>query len=159
MRASVITGCNSAPILEPCEHIFDLMSLFICCFTELCGRASPFSGRDTGCDTFSHQGLPVFVAVITFIGDHDDILSLGQSLIEDFSPGRVTDLSRRQAKAWRTASLICYDVDFGIQPALWVTDTLHPPPLTACALCLYLPPQSKIISSRWNIEIWQERRG
>ena len=60
--------------------------------------ASPLSGRDAGCDTFDYQGLPVFIAFITFIGSfhnlyrhHDDILSLGQSLIENFGTSMVAD--------------------------------------------------------------------
>lgn len=122
MSTTVISRSDSSPVLEPCEHVFDLMTLFVLGFTELSGRCPAFARRDTGRDAFGLESASVFITVIALVSDHDGAALLRQSRIEYLRPDMVTDLPGGERHQNGTPPPIDHCMQFGVQPAFRAPD-------------------------------------
>jgi len=68
MSASVISSCDTPPILEASEHILDFMALFIEDFIILYFLLPVFLWWNTRRDALIDQCLPEPIGVISFVG-------------------------------------------------------------------------------------------
>ena len=77
MSASVVSGCDASPVLDPAEHVLDAMALSIEVLVVF-GRVVSFgTGWDAGRNAFFFQGIAEPVGVIAAI--REQFLCAGQS--------------------------------------------------------------------------------
>ena len=69
MSASVVAGCDTAPILEAAEHVLDTMALAIERLVERDFHLSAARLRDTGSDAPFEQRGAEAIAVVAAIGE------------------------------------------------------------------------------------------
>jgi hypothetical protein len=69
MGATVVTQGETAPVLELCEHVLNLVTLLIQGFAMGRRLAALFPGRDAGGDASVGECSAKGIAVIAFVGD------------------------------------------------------------------------------------------
>jgi len=94
MGASVISGCNTAPILELSKHVFNLMPLFIQNFIVVYLTFSVLPGRDAGCNSLFHQTFPEPVGIITAV--RQKVFGCGKVIKQLSGPGVVRNMASGQ---------------------------------------------------------------
>ena len=96
MGATIITCCDAPPVLEPAEHDFDFVALFVAGFAKVCRMPPTFSRRDTGLNILGFERISKLIAVIAFVADQR-FRALGQCGINELCADMVACLPRRQA--------------------------------------------------------------
>lgn len=109
MGASVVAHGDAPPILEPSEHIFDFMELFIQNFIVFILDFAVLLGRDTGRDAFFNQGVSKPVSVIAAISKK--FPGFGQLIDERRRAFVIADLSRRQMQQDRFAFAVGHGME------------------------------------------------
>ncbi len=108
-RAAVITRCDSSPIFEPSEAVFDLVTLFVERLIVITlDFAVPFR-RDAGLDAFFDEGLAEPVAVITTIAGQRLGL-LRQGVDHEPCPFMIAHLPFGQKQDQRVTVAICHSM-------------------------------------------------
>jgi hypothetical protein len=67
VRASIVAYGNPAPVLEPAEHVFDLVALFVEYLIVFVLYFAIFLRRDAGRCAFLDQGISEPVGVIAAV--------------------------------------------------------------------------------------------
>ena len=96
MGATVITGCDAPPVLEPAEHDFDFVALFVAGFAKVRRMPPTFSRRDAGLNVLGFERISKLIAVIAFVADQR-FRTLRQCGINQLCADMVACLARRQA--------------------------------------------------------------
>ncbi len=106
VRTAVIAGCYAPPILEPAEHVFDLMALFIQGFIIGNLVFSVLPGGNAGGDPLFLQAAPEPIRVIATVSNK----GLGGGELTQQLPGSriVRYLARRQVQQNGPALAIAY---------------------------------------------------
>ena len=112
--ASVIPSCNSAPIFDPVECIFDLITLFIQGLAIFGRVVASFAWWNAGLDTPGFQRSAIFITIIAFVTDHN--AGLGQARVHDLCPNMIGSLACCQSHYDRLAIIVNNGVQFGVQP-------------------------------------------
>ena len=121
MGASVIAHCDTPPIFDPCEAVFDLVPLFVERFIIRLRVFAVLLRRDTRLNPFFDQRLAEGVAVVAFIaGERLSGRQKGQHEPRAFM---IAHLARRQEQNQGLAVLIGDGVQFRVQAAFRPPDT------------------------------------
>ena len=104
MGASVVSGCNTAPVLEFSKHILDFVALPVEDFVIVEGMLSVFSAGDAWCDAAFGQFLAEPSAVIASICDQR--ASLRQGWQQCTGPFVVADLAGGEMEQNRLSGLV-----------------------------------------------------
>jgi hypothetical protein len=83
--AAIVAGVDASPVLEPTEHILDLVALAVERLVMWDRRFAVGLGRDASCDVESGQGVAEPVGVIAFVAE------------KRFGPGKASSI---RAAAW-----------------------------------------------------------
>ena len=120
--AAVITGCDTPPILEPPEHVFYLMALFVLDFAKY-RRVFPTLARwNAGGDAFCFEGGAILIGIVTLVSDQRRAGPVSQGWVQDLGTDVVGNLSRRKAHRDRATLAIANGMQLGIQSALCAAD-------------------------------------
>ena len=113
MGTAVITCCDTPPLLQFAERIFNEMPTVILRFVERKGCISGFPRRYADRHPPRFQRLPQPTRVIASICQKYAVI--GKQVLENGRPLVVADLSFRQQKQDRTPVPITNGMKFGIQ--------------------------------------------
>ena len=129
----VVTGGESAKLLEPAEEIFDQVSgLVEFLVVVACGLASAFWRNDRGLAGLVKRLDHARVGIEGLVGDHDLGGQVGKQCI---SAVQIMSLPGREMEAGWIAERINGGIDLGAQSAFAAPDRLRAVFLSAPALC------------------------
>lgn len=129
MGASVVSGGDAPPVLDPTEHVLDTISLPIKDFV-IVGRVTAFLARwNTGRNAFVFQTVTEPVGVVAAICQQ--FLSFGQAIEQMPGPLIVAGLARCEEKQQGSAQSIGDGVQLGIQAAFRSSNTAGKNPFLA----------------------------
>ena len=121
MGASVVSGCDASPVLDPAEHVLDAITLSIQ-FLVVFSRVLPFgAGRYAGRDSDFFQSVAEPVGVVAAI--RKQLLCAWQSLEQVARAFVVAGLAGRQKEQQGPAQAVCNSVKLGVQAAFRASDT------------------------------------
>ena len=121
MSASVVSGVDTAPVLEPCEHVLDPMALAIENAVVVVLDAVAGMGRDAGSDTLVCQGLAEGGGAVGPVGEQE---AGGRQLIDHSSSGLViVGLPLAQVQQQRSSLVVAHHLQFAGQAAPAASDT------------------------------------
>lgn len=121
MGASVVSGSDASPVLEPAEHVLDLVASAVEDGVMRDRHVAVGSGRDAGGDAAIGQGLAEPVGIVAFVAKQ------GRGIREGINHQRsafiVTHLPFAEQHDQRSATTITHSVQLGVQAALGSPDT------------------------------------
>ena len=121
MRAPVISGCDTSPILDPAEDVFDLVALSIELLVVMVLDLAVLAWRDARCDAALDQDSPEPVAVISFVGQ--EFFGLRKCRKQQKSAFMVAHLSLREQHHDRRAQTIRDSMKLRVQTPFGAPDT------------------------------------
>jgi len=121
MGAAIITGMNAAPILEPAEHVLDLVTLTI--ERSVVFDRDPTIGfrRDTGLDAARGKGLAKPIGIIALVAE--EFLGVGQGGKHQGRALVVAHLAFAEEHDQRPPLTVAHRMQFRVQAALGAPDT------------------------------------
>jgi hypothetical protein len=119
--ASVVSGCNTSPVLEFSEHVLDFVALSVEGFVIIEGAFSVFPVGNAGCGAAFGQLLPEPGTVIASISDQRT--SLWQGCQQCPGPFVVADLAGGEMEQNRLSGFVANGVQFGVQAAFCTSQT------------------------------------
>ena len=121
MCTAVVAHSYAPPILEPAEHVFNLVPLFIE-FPVVCDLDfAVFLRRDAGRDPFSDQGCPEPVRVISAI--REQLFGFRQGIQHKRSAFVIAHLTFGEQQDHGLAAAIANSMKLRVQAAFRATDT------------------------------------
>jgi hypothetical protein len=121
MGATVISGCDATPVLQPAEHAFNEVALFVKLGVILDWFLSVLAAGDARLDIAGGQCLAKPVAVIAPVGEES--VGVRQRGQHRGSPAIVADLAFGQQQYQGLAVGVAHRVQFRVQAALGAPDT------------------------------------
>ena len=96
MGTAIVSGCDTAPVFQPCEHVFDLVTLFVQGFGVTSWSSPVCSWWDASLDLAGVQRIPELVAVIAFVANQD--FGIRYRGIDQLRPNMIGELAFTQAE-------------------------------------------------------------
>ena len=121
MCASVVSGCDAAPVLEASEHALDEVAAFVEALVVVDGLLAVVSARDAGLDVLLCERLAEPVTIVASVGDQP--VGLRQGRQHGCGAAIVADLALGQQQYQRFAIAVADRVQLRIQAALGAPDT------------------------------------
>lgn len=143
MGASIISSCNAPPVLDPAEHVFDMVPLLIERFVIVCRLLSLFARRDAGGSPFFLQSVAEPVGIVTTIGKQ--FSGFRQAVKQVPGTLIVAGIACREKEQQGPAQSVCHGVQLGVQAAFCSSDTAGKNPFF-----------SKLAAVRWAFR-WLDR--
>ncbi len=121
MCAAVIAHADTAPILDTCEEIFDLVPLFIELGVVLDQVAAITFWRNAGLNPALFQAFSKPVGIIAAICDH--ALGLGETVEYQGCSYEITSIAFGQQQYQGATLAIANGMELGVQPAFCAANT------------------------------------
>ena len=121
MCASVVAGCDAAPVLDPVEDVLDLVALAVEVLVIVDPDLAVGAWRDARGDAAFGQSSPEPVAVVALVAQQ--FLGVGQHRKQQESALVIAHLAFGEEQDDRASLAIADGVQLGVQPALGPPDT------------------------------------